>query len=125
MPSLSEGLCFTQYQVLRKNDHTSSEAFNETVEEATQPLDPIKGMSSSLHMAPKNSWIFTTKLHFQHLPHLEYPRPSLRKASLPLFENESVKSGTATQKSLELNGRPTYCRDLVKGLDATNSHEIW
>ena len=32
-----------QYQVLRKNGHSPSEAFNETVEEATQSLYPLIG----------------------------------------------------------------------------------
>ena len=32
-----------QYQVLRENGHTPSEAFNETVEEATQSLYPLIG----------------------------------------------------------------------------------
>ena len=32
-----------QYEVLRKNGHTPSEAFNETVEEATQSLFPLIG----------------------------------------------------------------------------------
>ena len=38
-----EGMFLAQYQVLRKNGHTPSEAFNETVEEATQSLYPLIG----------------------------------------------------------------------------------
>lgn len=38
-----EGLFLAQYQVLRKNGHSPSEAFNETVEEATQSLYPLIG----------------------------------------------------------------------------------
>lgn len=38
-----EGLFLAQYQVLRNNGHTPSEAFNETVEEATQSLYPLIG----------------------------------------------------------------------------------
>jgi ketol-acid reductoisomerase len=41
--NLLEGLFLAQYQVLRKNGHTPSEAFNETVEEATQSLYPLIG----------------------------------------------------------------------------------
>jgi ketol-acid reductoisomerase len=40
---LLEGLFLAQYQVLRKNGHSPSEAFNETVEEATQSLYPLIG----------------------------------------------------------------------------------
>lgn len=39
----TEGLFLAQYQVLRKNGHSPSEAFNETVEEATQSLYPLIG----------------------------------------------------------------------------------
>eukprot|EP00494_Astrolonche_serrata_P009544 UN09596 len=37
------GLFQAQYNVLRKNGHSPSEAFNETVEEATQSLYPLIG----------------------------------------------------------------------------------
>jgi ketol-acid reductoisomerase len=39
----SEGMFLAQYKVLRANGHTPSEAFNETVEEATQSLYPLIG----------------------------------------------------------------------------------
>ena len=42
-----QGLLLAQYEVLRENGHTPSEAFNETVEELTQSLMPLfaqKGM---------------------------------------------------------------------------------
>ena len=38
-----QGLFLAQYKVLRANGHTPSEAFNETVEEATQSLYPLIG----------------------------------------------------------------------------------
>ena len=37
------GMFLAQYEVLRENGHTPSEAFNETVEEATQSLYPLIG----------------------------------------------------------------------------------
>lgn len=37
------GLFKAQYDVLRANGHSPSEAFNETVEEATQSLYPLIG----------------------------------------------------------------------------------
>lgn len=40
---VSEGMFLAQYKVLRQNGHTPSEAFNETVEEATQSLYPLIG----------------------------------------------------------------------------------
>jgi ketol-acid reductoisomerase len=38
-----QGMFRAQYEVLRKNGHSPSEAFNETVEEATQSLYPLIG----------------------------------------------------------------------------------
>lgn len=40
-----QGLFLAQYEVLRANGHTPSEAFNETVEEATQSLIPLIGQN--------------------------------------------------------------------------------
>lgn len=39
-----------QYQVLRENGHSPSEAFNETVEEATQSLFPLIGAKGMDYM---------------------------------------------------------------------------
>lgn len=39
-----------QYEVLRKNGHSPSEAFNETVEEATQSLFPLIGAKGMDYM---------------------------------------------------------------------------
>jgi ketol-acid reductoisomerase len=41
--SLTEGMFLAQYKVLRENGQSPSEAFNETVEEATQSLFPLIG----------------------------------------------------------------------------------
>lgn len=45
------GMFLAQYEVLRERGHSPSEAFNETVEEATQSLYPlIGGVSSPFHL---------------------------------------------------------------------------
>lgn len=41
--AFAEGMFLAQYKVLRANGHSPSEAFNETVEEATQSLFPLIG----------------------------------------------------------------------------------
>jgi ketol-acid reductoisomerase len=46
----TEGMFLAQYQVLRENGHTPSEAFNETVEEATQSLFPLIGAKGMDYM---------------------------------------------------------------------------
>ena len=66
-----QGLLLAQYEVLRENGHTPSEAFNETVEELTQSLMPLfaqKGMDSGcmqtaqlLHsVVPSTGWVLST-----------------------------------------------------------------
>lgn len=42
------GMFLAQYEVLRERGHTPSEAFNETVEEATQSLYPLVGAVRNL-----------------------------------------------------------------------------
>lgn len=46
---LAEGMFLAQYKVLRENGHSPSEAFNETVEEATQSLFPLIGANGFVH----------------------------------------------------------------------------
>ena len=41
-----QGLFAAQYSILRKKGHSPSEAFNETVEEATQSLYPLVAENS-------------------------------------------------------------------------------
>jgi ketol-acid reductoisomerase len=48
----TEGMFLAQYKVLRENGHSPSEAFNETVEEATQSLFPLIGKYGSAAFRP-------------------------------------------------------------------------
>ncbi|KAF9484365.1 ketol-acid reductoisomerase [Pholiota conissans] len=114
-----QGMFLAQYQVLRKNGHTPSEAFNETVEEATQSLYPLIGAKGMDYMY--NACSTTARRGA-----LDWA-PIFEKANLPVFEAlyKSVKDGTETRKSLEYNGRATYREDLQKELDEINNQEIW
>lgn len=47
------GMFLAQYEVLRERGHSPSEAFNETVEEATQSLYPLIGSVSLYPSSPK------------------------------------------------------------------------
>jgi len=114
-----QGLMCAQYQVLRKNGHSPSEAFNETVEEATQSLYPLIGQKGMDYMFAACS---TTARRGA----LDWSK-TFEKVNLPVFEQlyESVKNGTETRRSLEFNGRPTYREDLAKELAEINDQEIW
>ena len=108
-----------QYKVLRANGHSPSEAFNETVEEATQSLFPLIGEKGMDYMY--NACSTTARRGA-----LDWA-PIFEAANRPVFEKlyESVKNGTETSKSLEFNGRKTYREDLARELKEIDEQEIW
>ena len=108
-----------QYKVLRANGHSPSEAFNETVEEATQSLFPLIGEKGMDYMY--NACSTTARRGA-----LDWA-PIFEAANRPVFEKlyESVKNGTETKNSLEFNGRKTYREDLAKELKEIDEQEIW
>ncbi|KAI0636219.1 ketol-acid reductoisomerase [Trametes polyzona] len=114
-----QGLFLAQYKVLRKNGHTPSEAFNETVEEATQSLYPLIGQYGMDYMY--NACSTTARRGA-----LDWAKV-FEETNLPVFERlyESVKNGTETRRSLEFNGRSTYREDLAKELKEIDEQEIW
>ncbi|PVG04427.1 ketol-acid reductoisomerase [Serendipita vermifera] len=114
-----QGMFRAQYEVLRKNGHSPSEAFNETVEEATQSLFPLIGQYGMDYMYAACS---TTARRGA----LDWA-PIFEAANKPVFEKlyESVKNGTETRKSLEFNNRPTYRQDLARELKEIDDQEIW
>ena len=119
LKSAAEGMFLAQYQVLRENGHSPSEAFNETVEEATQSLFPLIGSYGMDYMY--NACSTTARRGA-----LDWA-PVFEKANLPVFRDlyESVRNGTETRKSLEFNGRKTYREDLAKELAEIDNQEIW
>ena len=108
-----------QYKVLRANGHSPSEAFNETVEEATQSLFPLIGQKGMDYMY--NACSTTARRGA-----LDWA-PIFEAANRPVFEKlyESVKNGTETKNALEFNGRKTYREDLAKELKEIDEQEIW
>ncbi len=113
------GLWLAQYEVLRANGHSPSEAFNETVEEATQSLYPLiaeKGMD----------WMYANCSTTAQRGALDwYGR--FRDASKPVFEKlyESVKTGEEARITLEANSRPDYRIELEKELRTIAESEMW
>ncbi|CEL55336.1 ketol-acid reductoisomerase [Rhizoctonia solani AG-1 IB] len=114
-----QGMFLAQYKVLRENGHSPSEAFNETVEEATQSLFPLIGQYGMDYMYAACS---TTARRGA----LDWA-PEFEKANRPVFEAlyESVRNGTETRRSLEFNGRKTYRDDLARELKEIDEQEIW
>jgi len=113
------GLWLAQYEVLRANGHSPSEAFNETVEEATQSLYPLiaeKGMD----------WMYANCSTTAQRGALDWFK-KFRDASKPVFESlyESVKTGEETRRTLEANSRPDYRQQLEKELQEIAGSEMW
>ena len=96
-----QGIFAAQYQVLRENGHTPSEAFNETVEELSQSLMPL---------ISENGW---------------WTR--FRDATLPVFKElyESVRTGNEAQISIDSNSKPDYRQKLNAELKAMKDSELW
>ncbi len=113
------GLWLAQYEVLREHGHSPSEAFNETVEEATQSLYPLiaeKGMD----------WMYANCSTTAQRGALDW-FGKFRDASKPVFESlyQSVESGEETRRVLEANSRPDYRQQLEKELKAISESEMW
>ncbi|KAF3155135.1 Bifunctional acetohydroxyacid reductoisomerase, partial [Orbilia oligospora] len=96
------GMFLAQYEVLRENGHSPSEAFNETVEEATQSLYPLIGKNGM-------DWMYEACSTTARRGAIDWS--SKFKDSLkPVFEElyDSVKTGKETQRSLEFNSQKDY-----------------
>ena len=113
------GLWLAQYEVLRAHGHSPSEAFNETVEEATQSLYPLiaeKGMD----------WMNANCSTTAQRGALDW-FAKFRDASKPVFESlyQSVETGEETRRTLDANSRPDYRQQLEKELKAIAESEMW
>ncbi len=114
-----QGLLLAQYEVLRENGHTPSEAFNETVEELTQSLMPLfaqKGMD----------WMYANCSTTAQRGALDWMGP-FHDAIKPVVQKlyESVKSGHEAQISIDSNSKPDYRVGLEKELAALRESEMW
>lgn len=113
------GLMEAQYNLLRKHGHSPSEAFNETVEEATQSLYPLIGENGM-------DWMFANCSTTAQRGALDW-RHKFREATEPVFAElyESVVSGKETQVVLDANSDDDYKIRLDKELEEMASQEIW
>ena len=114
-----QGLLLAQYEVLRENGHTPSEAFNETVEELTQSLMPLfaqKGLD----------WMYANCSTTAQRGALDWMGP-FHDAIKPVVEKlyASVKSGHEAQISIDSNSKPDYRVGLEKELAALRESEMW
>ena len=113
------GLMEAQYNLLRKHGHSPSEAFNETVEEATQSLIPLIGEHGM-------DWMFANCSTTAQRGALDW-KDKFKKAVEPVFDSlyESVVSGAEADRSIKLNSESDYREKLQKELDEIHNSEMW
>jgi ketol-acid reductoisomerase len=113
------GIMEAQYNVLRKNGHSPSEAFNETVEELTQSLIRLVGKNGM-------DWMYANCSTTAQRGALDWKGP-FREAVAPVFEKlyASVKSGNEARITLEANSAPDYREKLDEELRQMRESEMW
>lgn len=113
------GLMKAQYDTLRAMGHSPSEAFNETVEEATQSLYPLVGNHGM-------DWMFGACSTTAQRGALDWSR-RFEAATKPLFEllYRDVKEGVETRRVLDTCSARDYREKLQIELDEWKNSEMW
>jgi ketol-acid reductoisomerase len=113
------GIMEAQYDVLRKNGHSPSEAFNETVEELTQSL---------IRLVDENGmdWMYANCSATAQRGALDW-KPKFKKATLPVFKElyQRVKSGEEAKRVLRMGSRKDYSERLSEELKEIGDSEMW
>lgn len=113
------GMMEAQYDVLRENGHSPSEAFNETVEELTQSL---------IRLVAENGmdWMYANCSTTAQRGALDW-KPKFKAAVLPVFKElyNSVKTGKETEIVIRVNSAPDYQEKLSAELKIMHDSEMW
>ncbi|WP_347218811.1 ketol-acid reductoisomerase [Chryseobacterium sp.] len=114
-----QGIFAAQYDVLRKNGHSPSEAFNETVEELTQSLMPLVAENGM-------DWMYANCSTTAQRGALDWWK-RFRDATSPLFEElyDNVAAGNEAQRSIDSNSKPDYREKLEAELTELRESEMW
>ena len=113
------GIMEAQYDVLRKNGHSPSEAFNETVEELTQSL---------IRLVDENGmdWMYSNCSATAQRGALDW-KPRFKKATLPVFSAlyKAVKTQAEAKRVIKVCGAADYKQKLDAELAAMGNSEMW
>ena len=114
-----QGLFAAQYDLLRARGHSPSEAFNETVEEATESLYPLIAENGM-------DWMYANCSTTAQRGALDWWK-KFRDATAPVFAElyDSVKSGNEAQLSIDSNSQDDYRVKLEAELDELKNSEMW
>ncbi len=113
------GIMEAQYDVLRDNGHSPSEAFNETVEELTQSL---------IRLVDENGmdWMYANCSATAQRGALDW-KPKFKDATLPVFKElyDRVKTGKECEVVLEKTSGLDYKDHLEAELKELRESEMW
>lgn len=114
-----QGIFAAQYDVLRANGHSPSEAFNETVEELTQSLMPLVAENGM-------DWMYANTSTTAQRGALDWWKP-FRDATKPVFEKlyKNVAAGEEAQRSIDSNSQDDYRVKLDAELEELRESEMW
>ncbi len=114
-----QGIFAAQYDTLRENGHTPSEAFNETVEELSQSLMPLIAENGM-------DWMYANCSTTAQRGALDWWK-KFRDAAKPVFEElyREVAAGNEAQRSIDSNSQPDYREKLNKELEEMRNSEMW
>jgi ketol-acid reductoisomerase len=113
------GVMEAQFETLRANGHSPSEAFNETCEELTQSL---------IRLVDENGmdWMYGNCSQTAQHGALKW-RPQFKKATLPVFKKlyKSVKTMQEAKEVIKDTGCADYKEKMLAKLDELHNHEMW
>jgi len=114
-----QGLFAAQYDLLRSKGHSPSEAFNETVEEATESLYPLVAENGM-------DWMYANCSTTAQRGALDWWK-KFRDAVKPVFEElyDSVEKGEEAQLSIDSNSKEDYRVKLEAELAELRESEMW
>ena len=114
-----QGIFAAQYEVLRENGHSPSEAFNETVEELTQSLMPLVAENGM-------DWMYANCSTTAQRGALDWWK-KFKDASKPVFSElyKEVAAGEEAQKSIDSNSKADYREKLEEELKQLRESEMW
>lgn len=114
-----QGIFAAQYELLRSKGHSPSEAFNETVEEATQSLYPLVAENGM-------DWMYANCSTTAQRGALDWWK-KFRDATAPVFKElyEKVAAGEEAQKSIDSNSQSDYREKLEEELKEMRESEMW
>ena len=113
------GMFLAQYEVLRERGHSPSEAFNETVEEATQSLYPLIAANGM-------DWMYAACSTTARRGAIDWSG-RFKDTLKPVFNDlyDSVAAGKETKRSLEFNSQPDYREKYDQEMKEIRELEIW